>query len=224
MIGVKPLVENGVFSNTGQSERDRMTTRLTLISHAATSAQRRTAFPLDELVNEREIVKIADLGWKAPRAQRILVAPEHRTEQTACALGLSATITVELRDCNYGAWSGREISEIQSDDPEGILSWLTDPTASPHGGESIESLIGRAARWMDEQVEVSHTIAMTHPAVIRSAIVHALQAPALAFWRIDIAPLSLTDLRFNGRVWTVRSIACPLGKPDREKASGESNE
>jgi hypothetical protein len=41
--------------------------------------------------------------------------------------------------------------------------------------------------------------------VIRSAIVHALSASAQTFWRIDIAPLSLTDLRFNGRVWTLRS-------------------
>ena len=53
-----------------------------------------------------------------------------------------------------------------------------------------------------------HTIAVTHPAVIRAAIVHALQVPLPAFWRFDIAPLSLTDLRFNGGVWSVRCAGC----------------
>lgn len=191
-----------------------MTTRLTLISHAATQAQRRAAFPLDEPLGEGEIAKIAALGWKAPRAQRILAGPERRAQETARALGLSAAITAELRDCDYGRWRGRELSELQSLDPEGLLAWLTDPNANPHGGESIVNLIDRVGRWMDEGMdkgtEAGHTIAVTHPLLIRGAIVHALQAPPAAFFRIDVAPLSITDLRFNGKAWTLRSTGYKL--------------
>lgn len=194
-----------------------MATRLTLISHAATQAQRRAAFPLDEPLDEREIAKIAALGWKAPRAQRILAGPERRTQETARALGLSAAIAADLRDCDYGLWRGRELSELQSLDPEGLVAWLTDPIANPHGGESIVSLIDRVARWMDkgmdEGMEAAHTIAVTHPPLIRGAIVHALQVPPAAFFRIDVAPLSVTDLRFNGKVWTLRSTGCGLMLP-----------
>ncbi|HEY1731252.1 MAG TPA: histidine phosphatase family protein [Terriglobales bacterium] len=182
-----------------------MATRLTLISHAATQAQRRAAFPLDEPLEERETAKIAALGWKAPRAQRVLAAPERRTQETAHALGLPVAIAAELRDCDYGEWQGRELSELQSLDPEGFVAWLTDPLANPHGGESIVSLIDRVARWMNGEMETAHTIAVTHPPVIRSAIVHALQAPPQSFFRIDVAPLSITDLRFNGKAWTLRS-------------------
>ena len=182
-----------------------MTARITLISHAATPAQRSASFPLDEPVDERELAKTAALGWHAPRAQSVFSGPERRVQQTVDALGLSASLAIELRDCDYGVWRGRELSELQSEDPEGIAVWLTDATAAPHRGESIVDLIARVGRWVDDQNNGGHTIAVTHPAVIRSAIVHALSAPAQTFWRIDIAPLSLTDLRFNGRVWTLRS-------------------
>jgi len=189
---------------------DSVTTRFSLISHAATQALRRAAFPLDESLDQQEITKINALGWTAPKAQKILTAPEQRTQQTAHALGLAATVTSGLRDFDYGIWRGRELTELQTQDPEGVATWLADPAASPHGGESIATLIDRVGTWLDQQREDGHTIAVTHPAVIRSAVVHVLNAPVQSFWRIDIAPLSLTDLRFNGKLWTLRSCAAAL--------------
>jgi broad specificity phosphatase PhoE len=192
-------------------ERHSPPTRLTLISHAATRAQHRAAFQVvDEPVGESEMAEIAALGWSAPRAQQVCSGPERRVQETAEALGLSATVVTELRDCDYGKWSGRELGEVQSGEPERVLTWLTDATAAPHGGESIVALVDRVGRWLEEQRGTGHIIAVTHPAVIRAAIVCALEAPLQAFWRIDIAPLSLTDLRFNGRVWTLRSSSCGL--------------
>jgi broad specificity phosphatase PhoE len=187
-----------------------LASRLTLIAHAATEAQRRAAFPLDEPLEQREMAKIAALGWKAPRAHRVVSGPERRAKQTAEALGLSAENAAELRDCDYGAWGGYTLSEVEQRQPEEVLAWLTDPGAAPHGGESILQLITRMGDWLKEQSAVDHTIAVTHPAVIRSVLVHALQSPPSSFWRIDIAPLSLTDLRWNGRVWTVRCTGCAL--------------
>jgi len=156
------------------------------------------------------MAKVAALGWKAPRAQRVVSGPERRVQQTAEALGLTAEVAVELRDCDYGAWRGYTLSEVELRQPEEVFAWLSDPGAAPHGGESILQLVTRVAGWLEEQRALDHTIAVTHPAVIRGALVHALQAPPSAFWRIDIAPLSLTDLRWNGRVWTVRSSGCAL--------------
>jgi broad specificity phosphatase PhoE len=188
------------------------TARITLISHAATSAQRRAAFPLDEPIDDRELTKIATLNWHPLHAQQIYAAPELRTQQTAQALDLSATPEPQLRDCSYGAWCGRSLSELQQETPEGVAAWLTDPSSTPHGGESIMDLIERVASWLDSQRDSGHTIAVTHPAVIRSTIIHALSAPAQSFWRIDIAPLTITDLRHNGRAWTIRSSAVPLSQ------------
>lgn len=213
MIGVKIPKALGPSAPCGSSgEQTVAMTRLSLISHAATQVQRVAAFPLDEALGEEQITEIAALGWNAPEVRRVLSGPELRAQQTAQALGLSAVTTIELRDCDYGEWSGRKLGDIELENPEGIAAWLADPAAKPHSGESILNLSARVGRWLDAQTDTGHSIVVTHPAVIRSAILKALNAPAQAFWRIDIAPLSLTDLRFNGRLWTLRSAGCALRK------------
>ncbi|WP_158792541.1 histidine phosphatase family protein [Granulicella sp. L60] len=196
-------------------------TRLTLVCHGVTKAQRRAAFPLDEPLEPSECGRIEALGWMSPRAQQILVGPELRALETAQALGLEAKVSPSLRECDYGSWSGLELDAIQARDPAGLGTWLTETEAAPHGGESIVRLIGRIGSWMEEQRGAGHTIAVTHPAVIRGALVYALGSPTQAFWRIDIPPLSLTDLRFNGRLWTVRSSGCALRSASGSRDSTE---
>jgi broad specificity phosphatase PhoE len=187
--------------------------RLRLISHAATEAQRRAAFPLDELVLEPEIARIKGLTWSAPARAHAWSAPERRAQQTAQFLGLSVTPSEELKDCDYGQWCGQSLDDLQAKQPDGILAWLTDPGVTPHGGESLESLIRRVGRWMDEHCIGKDTIVTTHPTVIRAAILHGLQIPAQLFWRFDIRPLTLTDLRFS-RLWTIRCLGCPLDQAE----------
>jgi broad specificity phosphatase PhoE len=186
------------------------TARLTLISHAATEAQHRGAFPLDEPVLNHETTKTTGLNLRVPAAAKAWSAPEQRTQQTSRMLRLSVTLTDGLRDCDYGRWRGRKMDEVQTEDPEGILQWLSDSSAAPHGGEPRERLVDRVGSWMDEQRSIRYTVAVTHPAIIRAAVVHALQISVDTFWRIDVAPLTLTDLRFTGNVWTVRCSGCPL--------------
>jgi broad specificity phosphatase PhoE len=188
-----------------------VTSRITFISHASTSAIRRAAFPSDEPLEDGEFGKLQQIKWNAPKADRILCGPELRTRQTAEGLGLEASSADELRDCDYGSWRGRELSEIQLSNPGNLELWLTDPNTIPHGGESIAHVIDRTRHWLDISRDAGHVIAVTHPAIIRGAILHALAAPAQAFWRIDIAPVTLTDLRFGGRSWTVRAVGCLLG-------------
>jgi broad specificity phosphatase PhoE len=202
----------GTLSAMEPSETQVIPARLALISHAATLALRRASFPLDEPVIEGELEKIAALGWLSPRAQQVLCGPEQRAQQTAKALGLEASVAAELADVDYASWRGKEVHEIHASDPDGLAAWLTDVEAAPHGGESFVQLIARVGRWMADQTAAGHTVAVTHPSVIRAAILCTLQAPPQSFWRIEIAPLSVTDLRFNGRLWTARSTGCPLSR------------
>jgi broad specificity phosphatase PhoE len=187
-----------------------LTSRITFVSHALTAAIRRAVFPSDEPLEDGEFEKLQQLKLRAPKAEQILCGPEQRARQTAEALGLAATVVNELRDCDYGAWRGRSLNELQSSDPEGLSLWLTHPESAPHGGESVAQIIDRSRKWLDASGQTGHVIAVTHPAIIRATIVHVLSAPAVAFWRIDTAPATVTDLRFNGRNWTVRSLGCPV--------------
>jgi len=57
---------------------------------------------------------------------------------------------------------------------------------------------------------VGHTVAVTHAAVVRAAVVVTLDAPPAGFWRIDVAPLTATVLRGGPGRWTVRGTALPL--------------
>jgi len=203
-------IDDGNLSAVKLLEPQVLPTRITLISHAVTLALRHASFPLDESVTEGELEKIAATGWAAPRAQQVCCGPERRTWQTAKALGLQPTEASEICEINYGMWGGKQIDVIQASDPAGLAAWLTDVQATPHGGESVAQLIARVGAWLEKQTNAGHTVAVTHPAVIRGAILCCLQAPLTSFWRLDIAPLSVTDLRFNGRLWTARSTGCPL--------------
>ncbi|AXL50421.1 phosphoglycerate mutase [Paraburkholderia caffeinilytica] len=50
--------------------------------------------------------------------------------------------------------------------------------------------------------DTQHVAAVTHAPVIRAAIVHALGVPPAVFPRIEIAPLSMVELRRSRRGWT----------------------
>ncbi|WP_446743340.1 histidine phosphatase family protein [Silvibacterium acidisoli] len=189
-----------------------MSSRFTLITHAATEAQRHASFPLDEPILPGEIARMSGIHWGVSNSARVQAAPELRTGETAQLLGLEASVESLLRDCDYGHWRGLKMETIQSEDADGLLAWLTEPATAPHGGESIHQLLERVSCWMQQQCAVNHTIAVTHPAVVRAALVCALELPAQSFWRFDIAPLTWTDLRLNGKVWTVRSVGCSIAK------------
>lgn len=102
------------------------------------------------------------------------------------------------------------LEEVQAHDQAGLGEWLADVRAAPHHGESIADLISRTDRWLRQRTISRHTLAVTHPTLIRAAIVLALDAPASSFWRIEITPLSITDLRWSGRVWKLRSAGVKL--------------
>jgi broad specificity phosphatase PhoE len=177
--------------------------RLTLVSHAMTAAMAAARFPADEPLNDigrRQIEAVADLDIGG--AARQLAAPEERARQTAQCLGLQATAEPGLADLDYGRWRGEKLDSIH---PKELEVWLTDPTQVPHGGESIVDLFDRVAGWLESLTDSAvRTIAVTHPAVIRAAILLALDVSPKSFWRIDVAPVSRTVMHFRGGRWTLR--------------------
>jgi broad specificity phosphatase PhoE len=186
-----------------------MTARLILISHGSTDAVRSASFPADEPLDERGATRAAALAGTLPKADWCWTSPELRTRQTAQFLRLNANVQLTLRDCDYGAWAGRTFDEVRAREPDATSAWLRDPAAAPHGGESITAVIRRVGQWLaDEQARCQRAIVVTHPAVIRAAIVHAIEAPPQSFWRIDIAPLSVTRLSSPGGRWNLSAAGC----------------
>lgn len=178
-----------------------MTTRLVLICHAATSATRHAGFPRDEPIDDQPAA-LTD------RVDLALSSPATRCLQTASALGLRPTIDERLRDCDYGRWRGHTLAELTETEPAAVHEWLADPGAAPHGGESTLDIIERVSGWLDDLPrDHRRIVAITHPSVIKAAVVHAILATPQSFWRIDIPPLSRTILSGRPTTWSLRSLA-----------------
>lgn len=179
---------------------------LSLVSHASTSALRRAAFPVDEPIDSIGNANAQTLAGLLPVAAHTWSSTALRTLQTATALQLDAIADASLDDCDYGLWAGRHLADLQQEEPEAVHVWLSDPSAAPHGGESLLRMQQRVNDWMSGLDKgIGHAIAVTHPAVIRLAILGTLEAKVESFWRIDVSPLSLTQLRFSNHRWTLVS-------------------
>lgn len=179
--------------------------RVTLLVHGSTRATATAAFPADDVLEDRATAPAAALRDGVPRAAHRLRGPDRACAGTCEALGLTdVVVDPGLRGWDAGRWSGRSLDEVAADDPRGVEAWLTDPTAAPHGGESLTGLLERVERWLAARPP-GHTLAVCGPAVPRAAAVVVLGAPPSAFWRLDATPLTVTDLRGGPARWTVRA-------------------
>lgn len=167
-----------------------------------------------------------------PRNAATFVSPAVCARDTASALGLAAIVHEGLADMDYGVWHGYRLADLAVEAPLDLAAWTHDPDAAAHRGESFSELVKRVGRWLDSlddtvstvSKSVTHAkdsapghgtnkaprdtqnaqnvVAVTHAPVIRAAIVHALGASPAIFSRIEIAPLSMIELRRSRRGWT----------------------
>ncbi|MCP2071579.1 UNVERIFIED_ORG: broad specificity phosphatase PhoE [Pseudomonas lini] len=180
-------------------------TRLTLICHARTVAQKQARFGLEEPLDAGWLAQRPEAGHGYRNVRQLLCGPELRTRQTAALFGAEPQVVQALADCDLGRWRGLSIDEVFTTEPQQLQAWLDDPEAAPHGGESVARLCRRVGDWLTSlQDKPGHLLAVTHPFVIRAALMNVLHCPATTFHRIDIEPLSAMELRFNG-VWRLRA-------------------
>ncbi|MGF6777275.1 histidine phosphatase family protein [Paraburkholderia sp. GAS334] len=178
-----------------------MQTRLLLVSHAATRAMRVGAFPADDPLDARGLAEIE--AWReraqiVAQAARVFRSDATCVREMAEALGLKTEAAPALADVDCGEWRGRRLSDLAAEEPDALAAWTRSPDAAPPGGESFGMVLARVGAWLDA-LQPAHDgdalVAITHAVVIRAAIIYALGAPASAFRRIEIAPLSIVELR-----------------------------
>ena len=184
-----------------------MTARLDLLAHGASAATRAAQFPDDDALEASAFRALEALSGRLKDYGRVLTAPARAARETASALGLAADIETALRDCDYGRWRGLASKDVAIREPDGFAAWLGDPAAAPHGGESLSSLILRVRVWLAESLaRDGATLAVTHASIVRAAIVCVLGAGPSAFWRIDVAPLSLARLSGHSGRWNLVAL------------------
>jgi len=184
--------------------------RLSLVTHGMTEAMAAGRFPADEPLNalgRSQCASSAEQTHESPAHRRAgdlcVCSPEERTRQTAELLGLDAQVEPRLSDLDCGRWRGELPIGLRSGE---LAELLADPGARPHGGESVVALTERVRGWLgDVSRSPGRITAVTHPAIVRAAVLVALDAPPKSFWRIDVEPVSRTVLHFRDGGWTLRS-------------------
>ncbi|MET8324244.1 histidine phosphatase family protein, partial [Micromonospora sp. NPDC005189] len=193
-------------------------TSLRLVAHGRTAALRRARFGgNDDGLDEGGRRAALALSPAGPDRRALLgctdvclSSPATAATQTAYALGLTPTVEAALADCDYGDWTGRSLEEIGTEQPDALREWLSAPDAAPHGGESVLALRNRVGHWLDGQRGLGRrVIAVTHPLVIRVAVVHALGLPMATYRQLDVEPLAIVQLTDHGSRWQLR-LSAPL--------------
>lgn len=173
--------------------------RLTLLCHALTQAQKSgcLAQPDDG------ILPLAGEPLAIAPGTQLLAAPERRAAQTAAWLSSQVQSEPALADCALGHWQGLPLKQLQAEQPQALAQWLNDPFGAPHGGESFAHVCERVGAWLMAFNRPGEWLAVTHPWVIRAALVTVLECPLATAQRIDVLPLSRIELSFTGQ-WRLR--------------------
>jgi broad specificity phosphatase PhoE len=192
-------------------------TSLRLVAHGHTAALRRARFggPDDGLDEGGLRAALAQAHADPDRRGHLgeggacVSSPAAAATQTADALGLLPSIEAALADCDYGDWAGRSFEEIAVEQPQALHTWMSAPESAPHGGESVAAVRERVGQWLDGQRGRGQRItAITHPLVIRVAVVHVLDLPLATYRQVDVEPLAIVRLTGRGARWQLR-----LGAP-----------
>ena len=180
--------------------------RITLFCPPATAALRAGRFPDDDALDDDAVAGIT--AWKVGHA---VCSPARGAQETAAALGFTPFIATDLRELDYGRWTGQSLKTISEEEPEALAAWLSDADAKPHGGESIAEALQRVAAWFGTYPwQPGHTLVIAPPAILRAIVLCALDAPARGYWHLDIAPMSISTLSGHPGHWRLSSLSVPV--------------
>ncbi|MFJ2293118.1 histidine phosphatase family protein [Streptomyces sp. NPDC087894] len=190
-----------------------MSVRVSLVAAARSSALLAERFdddrPLDH-AGWREVQFAAHRLVPLGAAELRYCSPTPRSRATGDALGFAPLVQPALRDCDMGRWRGMTLSEVAAQEPAAVGAWLADPRADPHGGESLLAFISRVGSWLDTRpVREGALVAVAEPAVVRAALVYALNAPPSTYWNVDVRPLSTVTITGLPGRWSLSLESVP---------------
>lgn len=147
--------------------------------------------------DEPAVGPLPDLtGWLG-RSGTVVTSPARRCTQPG------APVDARLGPWDLGDWTGRPFDGLD------LGGWRTDAGYDAHGGESLVAVHARAAGLLDDwHGRAGRLAAVTHAALIKAMVVHALRAPVEAVWDVDVRPASVTELHSTPTGWRLTRLSC----------------
>jgi ribonuclease H / adenosylcobalamin/alpha-ribazole phosphatase len=178
------------------------TTLLLRHGQTALSAERRFAGRGDIPLTEAGLAQAAAAAARLARRggiDLIMTSPLRRAAQTAAAVadatGAPIDVDADLAETDFGGWEGLTFGEVMACSPDELTAWLTDPDATPPGGESFAAVAVRVGAALDRLLERHQgqtVVVVSHVTPIKTLVCQALLAPTAALFRmhLDVAALS----------------------------------
>jgi probable phosphoglycerate mutase len=124
----------------------------------------------------------------------------HETaERVARDLGLPVEVADGFRECAFGEWDGLTFTEVRERWPDELAAWLASSLIAPPGGESLDQVADRvetARRRVLASYAGRNVLVVTHVTPIKTLVRLVLDAPALSIYRLQLAPGSLSTVRY----------------------------
>jgi len=171
--------------------------------------------PLDLTARGRaEAEAVARRIAGAWRPSAIYTSPMGRCVATGAAIakacGIAAKTCDDLNDIDYGAWQFKTFVDAKAQDPELFATWFATPQLVRFpNGEALQDLAARVAnavRMVLSRHAGDTIVLVGHDSVNRMLLLHFLDLPPSAFWRIDQTPCCLDEIDVTGDKVCVRRI------------------
>ena len=180
--------------------------RLWLVRHAPVAGPRGVIHAADAPADLTDTARITALRASLPCAAAAFCSPARRTIETALALGLDPIHADALREQDFGAWTGRQHSDIARELGGAYETfWRQAASNRPPGGESFADQIDRVAAGLGA-LPAGDVILVVHSGTIRAALAIALDVPPDSALRFVIDPLSLTRIDRLDQSWRIGAV------------------
>ena len=188
-----------------------MTARLDLLAHGASAATRATRFPDDEPLEASAVSALEALRGRLRPYAEVLISPARAARETAAALGFDAEVEMALSDCDYGRWRGLASKEVAEREANEFATWLADPAAAPHGGESFAALIERIGAWLTQSLAREGATLVAAFVFLVAVVIFAQVMPPLnevpeGFPAVVLWQFRMASLGAQAMLWTVLGL------------------
>jgi len=150
------------------------------LSNASGILQGRVDNPLDDVGS----AQVAQVAAAVGPVDRVISSSLMRARQTAAMFAAPSSIDDRWIELDYGSFDGVPLGEVPA---EAWISWRSDRTFAPPGGETMGDLDLRVRAAAAEALELARTevvVVVSHVSPIKAAVAWAIGGDVMMSWRM----------------------------------------
>lgn len=183
--------------------------RLWLIRHARVLGHEGVIHGSDAPADLNERSAIRARARNLPPEAAAWCSPARRTVETARALGLAVQTLDDLREQDFGAWTGcRHADLARASEPGYEAFWEAPDRSRPPGGESFCDQVSRVETALQRLPAGDHVL-VVHSGTVRSVLALALERRTRLALQFVVDPLGLTRIDTLDGAWRIVSVNVP---------------